>query len=183
VGLFWYDRRLDPANNLIDRFGAIGAVSGHTVTFGANFRITDVSFPPAFTYWDGSAWHIQDPVIRPGYMGDYDQAVADNTYFYTTWGDNRLSDAIHANQPDVRFAKIPVDWAGAAAGASLPLATAHAPVVGDPSDVSIGEAFWDRYALGALSPDLWLTNSGAPSKKSARQPAFDVIVYGSSTIA
>ena len=24
VGIFWYDRRLDPANNLIDRFGAIG---------------------------------------------------------------------------------------------------------------------------------------------------------------
>jgi hypothetical protein len=110
VGLFWYDRRLDPGNNLIDRFGAIGAVSGHTVTFGANFRITDQSFPPAFTYWNGSGWQIQDPVVKPGYMGDYDQAVADNAYFYTTWGDNRLSDAFHANQPDVRFAKIPVTW-------------------------------------------------------------------------
>jgi hypothetical protein len=54
VGLFWYDRRLDPANNLIDRFGAIGTVSGHTVTFGANFRITDVSFRPVFTYWTGT---------------------------------------------------------------------------------------------------------------------------------
>jgi hypothetical protein len=41
-------------------------------------------------------------------MGDYDQAVADNSYFYTTWGDNRLGDAFFANQPDVRFAKIPV---------------------------------------------------------------------------
>jgi hypothetical protein len=35
-------------------------------------------------------------------------ATADNNYFYTTWGDNRLSDAYFANQPDVRFAKIPV---------------------------------------------------------------------------
>src|SRR5262249_6261630 len=103
VGLFWYDRRLDPANNLIDRFGAIGTVWAHTVPFGANFRITDVSFPPAFG---------QDPIIFPSYMGDYDQATADNDYFYTTWGDNRLSDAFHANQPDVRFAKIPVGWAG-----------------------------------------------------------------------
>jgi hypothetical protein len=103
VGLFWYDRRLDPADNLIDRFGAIGTVSGHTVTFGANFRITDASFPPAFG---------QDPVINPSYMGDYDQATADNKYFYTTWGDNRLPDAFFANQPDVRFAKIPVGWAG-----------------------------------------------------------------------
>jgi polyvinyl alcohol dehydrogenase (cytochrome) len=114
VGLFWYDRRLDPANNLIDRFGAIGTVSGHAVTFGANFRITDVSFAPAFTYWDSgvSDWHIQDPVVHPGYMGDYDQAVADNNYFYTTWGDNRLADAFHASQPDVRFVRIPVGWAG-----------------------------------------------------------------------
>jgi hypothetical protein len=110
VGLFWYDRRLDAANNLIDRYGAIGTVSGCTVSFGANFRITNESFPPAFTYWNGSVWQIQDPVIRPGYMGDYDQAVADNAYFYTTWGDNRLPNAFHANQPDVRFARIPVTW-------------------------------------------------------------------------
>ncbi len=101
VGLFWYDRRLDPADWLIDRFGAIGTVSGHTVTFGANFRITDVSFPPAFG---------QDPVVNPTYMGDYDQATADNDYFYTTWGDNRSGDPWFANQPDVRFAKIPVTW-------------------------------------------------------------------------
>jgi hypothetical protein len=103
VGIFWYDRRLDPANNLIDRFGVIGTVSGHTVTFGANVRITDVSFPPAL--------NIDHPIVAPTYMGDYDTASADNDYFYTTWGDNRLPDANNpafANQPDVRFAKIPV---------------------------------------------------------------------------
>jgi hypothetical protein len=100
VGISWYDRRLDPADNLIDRFGEIAGISGHTVSFTPNFRITDVSFPPAFG---------QDPVINPTYMGDYDQATADNNYFYATWGDNRLSDAFFANQPDVRFAKIPVN--------------------------------------------------------------------------
>jgi hypothetical protein len=36
-------------------------------------------------------------------------ATADNNYFYATWGDNLLSDAFFANQPDVRFAKIPVE--------------------------------------------------------------------------
>src|SRR5262249_42290211 len=84
-----------------DRFGAIGSLSGHTVSFGPNFRITDVSFPPAFG---------QDNV-SPTYMGDYDQAVADNGAFYITWGDNRLANpnyAPHVNQPDGRFAKIPV---------------------------------------------------------------------------
>jgi len=40
--------------------------------------------------------------------------VADNSYFYTTWGDNRLGNAFHANQPDVRFAKIPVTGPAAA---------------------------------------------------------------------
>src|SRR5262249_43578787 len=96
------------------------------VTFGANFRITDESFPPAFTYWDPevSDWHIQDPTSRPGYMGDYDQAVADNDCFYTTWGDNRHPDVFHANQPDVRFAKIPVGGAG---GVSAPPARAGRP--------------------------------------------------------
>jgi hypothetical protein len=99
VFVTWYDRRLDPANSLIDRFGVIGTISGSTITFGANGRITDTSFPAVFG---------QDPAINATYMGDYDQAAADNSFFYTTWGDNRLSDAAHANQPDVRFAKVAV---------------------------------------------------------------------------
>jgi hypothetical protein len=115
VGIFWYDRRLDPADNLIDRFGAISTVSGHTVTFAPNFRITDVSFPPALG---------QDPSQNPTSMGVYDMATADNSYFYTTWGDNRLGDAFFANQPDVRFAKIPVGEDDAATATTLVAAKA-----------------------------------------------------------
>ncbi len=95
VGVFWYDRRLDPANSLIDRYGAIGTVSGSTVAFGANFRISDTSFPAVYG---------QDPVVNPSYMGDYDQAAADNNFFYTTWGDNRDT----GQGPNVRLAKIPI---------------------------------------------------------------------------
>jgi hypothetical protein len=51
----------------------------------------------------------QDPSVATGYMGDYDQVAADNANFYTTWGDNRLSDTGHANQPDVRFSSIPIN--------------------------------------------------------------------------
>jgi hypothetical protein len=94
VGVFWYDRRNDAANNLIDRFGTIGLVSGSTVTFQANFQVTTSSFPPVFG---------TDPVVNSTYMGDYDQAAADNTNFYTSWGDNHLSTA-----PDVMFAAVPV---------------------------------------------------------------------------
>jgi hypothetical protein len=121
VGIFWYDRRLDPANSLIDRFGEIATISGDTVGFLPNFRITDISFLPAFD---------QDSLLvafgNTRYMGDYDMATADNNYFYTTWGDNRSGDAFFANQPDVRFAKIPVTGIGGAdppatlSGPSLP---------------------------------------------------------------
>ena len=149
MGLFWYDRRLDPADNLIDRFGAIGTVCGHTVTFGANFRITDVSFPPAFG---------QDPVVNPTYMGDYDQATADNNYFYTTWGDNRLSDAFFANQPDVRFAKIPVGEDDSATAIAL---AAAAPASNWAAPASGGAA-----ALSSLSASLpaSLTLSRTPTR-------------------
>ena len=101
VGVFWYDRRLDVNNNLIDYFGRIGVVSGSTVTFGPDFRVTDASFPPEFG---------RDPVVNPQYMGDYDQATADDAYFYVAWGDNRdASVAVPTRkQANVRFAKIPI---------------------------------------------------------------------------
>jgi hypothetical protein len=100
VGVFWYDRRNDSSDGLIDRYGVIGSVSGSTVTWGSNFRITDTSFPAVVG---------QDPLINSTYMGDYDVAVADNGAFYSSWADNRLSDAAHAHQPDVRFARIPME--------------------------------------------------------------------------
>jgi hypothetical protein len=112
VGIFWYDRRNDPSNNLIDRYGAVGAVSGNTVVFGPNMRISDTSFPPAFGH---------DPAVNPVYMGDYDQAVASPTAFYTTWGDNRSPSLGHTgNNQDVRIAKIPVVVAGGAVISSTP---------------------------------------------------------------
>src|SRR5262249_41646446 len=40
IAIFWCARRLDPANNLINRFGVIGDVCGSTVNFRPNFRIT-----------------------------------------------------------------------------------------------------------------------------------------------
>jgi len=98
----FYDRRLSLTNALIDVWGAIGTISGATVTFDRNFRITTESFPAVP---GGNS-------VNPVYMGDYDQAVADSEFFYYTWGDNRLpnpNDPINRpRQPDVRFARIPV---------------------------------------------------------------------------
>jgi hypothetical protein len=178
LGVFWYDRRLDPANNLIDRFGAIGTVSGHIVTFGPNFRVTDVPFPPAIGQ------------IRSDYMGDYDMAVADNGFFYTTWGDNRLGDAFRAHQPDVRLAKIPVTFGSAAASALLaspsrssaaagagsapvfsPAAPAGAPAAGAARGTAAPSAF---AALATVTPPPvpgWPRLPAGP-RTVARQPSL-----------
>jgi hypothetical protein len=97
----FYDRRLSVTNTLIDVWGTIGTISGATVAFGPNFRITTESFPavPGGTN------------VNPVYMGDYDQVVADNNLFYYTWADNRLPNPNNLlgrpRQPDVRFTKIP----------------------------------------------------------------------------
>ena len=103
LSITWYDNRDDPADRNLARWGAVATISGSTVTFGPNFRISP-SFPPAFG---------QDPVVNSVYMSDYDQMAADNSFFYTVWSDNRLSNAFHANQPDVRFAAIPMAGPGA----------------------------------------------------------------------
>jgi hypothetical protein len=97
-GVFWYDRRLDASNFLIDRYGAIGYISGSSVIFAANRRISDVSFPPVVGV---------DPAMLFNYMGEYDQVAADNVNFYETWGDNRLPSMGHpGNKADVRFSTI-----------------------------------------------------------------------------
>jgi hypothetical protein len=102
-GLFtWYDRRSDPSNSLIERWGQIVTFTAGLIAHGPNFRISTGSFPVVID---------QDPAVNTTYMGDYDQVAADNNYFYTTWGDNRLANPAipsHAHQPDVRFARIPV---------------------------------------------------------------------------
>jgi subtilisin-like proprotein convertase family protein len=100
----WYDRRSDPANSRIERWGVIGTVSGASVTWGANFPISTASFPVV---------RGQDPVLNSTFMGDYDHSAADNSYFYVPWTDHRLSNSFHANQPDIRFTKIPVTGPGA----------------------------------------------------------------------
>ncbi|HKB38586.1 MAG TPA: hypothetical protein VKD72_19235, partial [Gemmataceae bacterium] len=111
-----------------------------------------VSFPPAFNQGG----------IGGGYMGDYDQAVADNGFFYTTWGDNRLGDAFHAHQPDVRLAKIPVSGmedpepAGraspfaAARSAASPSPGEGAELLGtEPAQPLLAEAVTPRRTAGA----------------------------------
>lgn len=156
VFVTWYDRRLDSANSLIDRYGVIGAVVGSTITWAPNGRITDTSFPAVYN---------QDPNINTTYMGDYDVAAADNLYFYTTWGDNRLADGSHAHQPDVRFAKISVTGILGPAGVFTPTTFTPGPTP-PASQYPLG------YEFGLYIPefndvgDLIVTNSSASSAQA-----------------
>lgn len=96
LGIFWYDRRDDPANNLINYYGRTCTITGTTLTCGADYRISDVSFLPEFG---------RDSVVNPTYMGDYDIAQADNSFFYVAWGDNRvnLAGSTFLRDPNVFF--------------------------------------------------------------------------------
>jgi hypothetical protein len=120
IGIFWYDRRNDSNDNLIDRYGVEGTIGGHNVTFGPNIRVSDQSFTPAFGH---------DSFVNGVYMGDYDEVAASNSAFYTTWGDNRLVQD-GRNNPDVRFSQV------AFAGAT----TDHFEFVA-PSQVNSGDLF------------------------------------------
>ncbi|MEW6730357.1 MAG: proprotein convertase P-domain-containing protein, partial [Acidobacteriota bacterium] len=108
-GLFvgFYDRRRDPANQLIDVYGAIASIDSISgaVTFNPNFRITTASFPVVVGV---------DPVINTTYMGDYDQAIADSNFYYYSWSDNRDRNLANTrNNANVRVAAIPVAGPGA----------------------------------------------------------------------
>jgi hypothetical protein len=101
----WYDRRLDSANKLIDRFATICSVNAlGTATPGANFRVTTQSFPAVFG---------ADPMVNGTYMGDYDQMTASTTHFAMTWGDNRDDSTAHSGKnANVRFARFGIATTG-----------------------------------------------------------------------
>jgi hypothetical protein len=102
-------------------------------------------------------------------MGDYDQATADNNYFYTTWGDNRNEDQWFANQPDVRFAKIPVTWDDSAtveATQSLAPTTLLDPTLLLPSTVS---------AMPAMPTTETLVWTAPSARESIPQTVSDTV--------
>lgn len=90
----WYDRRLDPANNLaFDRFAVISKNGGQT--WVRNIRVSDVTSPlaqinPNF-----------DPAVVNCYHGDYDQlSVGESGIANIIWSDDRRITATGPN-PDI----------------------------------------------------------------------------------
>jgi subtilisin-like proprotein convertase family protein len=97
----------------------------------------------------------QDPVVNTVYMGDYDQVASsgggsDPVLFSATWADNRLGNAFHAHQPDVRFARI----AGAPVDTDLQVTATASPgsvLVGDDSTITV-----EAFAVGGDVADVYL---------------------------
>ena len=95
LGVFYYSRQEDTVtNNLFKFYGRIGTVSGHVVSFGTSFPVSDVASLPEFG---------RDSVVNSVYMGDYDVAVATAVGFHVTWADNRddLSGGAPRKDPNV----------------------------------------------------------------------------------
>jgi hypothetical protein len=94
----YYSRSQDPANFMFHRRGILAKVgAGGDLDFNNN----DFQLAPNTPIVIG-----QDPVINTTYMGDYDQIAGGTKYLSATWADNRLGDAFHVRQPDVRFAQV-----------------------------------------------------------------------------
>jgi hypothetical protein len=99
IGIFYYSRQEDPANNnLFKYYGRIGGISGGTVTFAPSFAVSDTSSFPEVS---------RDPG-RVGWMGDYDQAYARPGFFDVVWSDNRrdLPGCPPLKDPDVFYQSI-----------------------------------------------------------------------------
>jgi len=86
VYVFYYDRRRDRRNFLIDTFLARSPNAGRT---WSDRRVTSTSFPPITGR--------QDLVVNDFYMGDYIGIATDSTQkragVVVSWGDNSLGDA------------------------------------------------------------------------------------------
>ncbi len=151
----FYDRRTD--GYWIRRYAVIGDISAGQVRLGTDFPLGP-SFPPVV---------YQDYSVNHTYMGDYDQVVADDQFFYTTWGDNRDPHSSHAHQPDVRFAKIPKNLTHGSADVSVKVADSPDPVP----------------ILGSVTHTLVVTNAGPDPAPSVALTATVPPQLGMSSVA
>jgi hypothetical protein len=89
----WYDRRLDPANTLLDRYATFSVDNGQT--WLPNRRLSDVSSQVGVNF-DG---------LATCYHGDYDQVAASGNTAYVVWSDDRRVVGSQPN-PDIYEDKI-----------------------------------------------------------------------------
>jgi hypothetical protein len=91
IGIIWYDARRDPADHLLDVFGAVSRDGGST--FSPNYRVSDQSF-------DADQGAFQDAAGKTDYyLGDFLGLALADQVAYAAWTGTR-----NGNQ-DIYFAR------------------------------------------------------------------------------
>ena len=154
IGIFYYSRQEDAANNLFKYYGRLGTISGSTVTFSPSFAISDVASLPEFG---------RDAVVNSVYMGDYNHVAATPTGFHVVWSDNRddLSGGAPRKDPNCYYEFIPT-------GPPCPVAQASNPNPASGTtgvSINLPQITWTNGA-GATSIEVFFDGSsvytGAP---------------------
>ncbi|HEV8267459.1 MAG TPA: hypothetical protein VGR00_04465, partial [Thermoanaerobaculia bacterium] len=110
LGVRWWDRRNDPANDgLTDVYMTISTNGG--ASWGKNFRVTDTNW-----VFGNTDYFVNFGSGLADYHGDYDDLVADGGQFHLGWSDERGAD------PDVYYARVPTNVNGAAADFGISVA-------------------------------------------------------------
>ncbi len=152
IGIFYYSRQEDAANNLFKYYGRTGVISGASVNFDPGFAISDVASLPEFG---------RDAVINSVYMGDYNHASATANEFHVLWSDNRddLPGGAPRKDPNVYYEKILL-------GPPCPINPASSPSPANGStDVSINvpNIGWTN-GTGATQCEVWFGEVGSMNK-------------------
>lgn len=101
LGIFYYSRQDDTANNLFKYYGRIATISGATLTFDPGFAVSNTPSLPEFG---------RDAVINSVYMGDYNHAAATPGFFHVVWSDNRDDYTLGTprKDPNAYYMRVPV---------------------------------------------------------------------------
>jgi hypothetical protein len=197
LGIKWWDRRNDPANDgLTDVYMSISRDGG--ASFEKNFRITNQNW-------------VFGPVesgLASGYHGDYDGIAADGNNFFLSWSDERNGDpdayftgvpvARDANLPDFNISSLklfdsviqgqPVDFdfATSTAGLPGPLTLTASPAIGGLSytfaNASINPGDPARLTVSttsATAPGTYLVSVAAMGQGLTRKSEFRIEVLDS----
>jgi hypothetical protein len=118
LGVFYYSRHEDAANNTFRYYGRIATLSGATTTFAPRFAISDVASLPEFG---------RDSPLNSTFAGDYYNAVATSDAFHVVWSDNRGDHPLPAGaprkDPNVYYERIAIAPAPAVTNSSFNFAT------------------------------------------------------------
>lgn len=97
----FYDRRNDPFNLDVQRWGQVALID--TATDALLWR-SDFPLSPSFRPPD-----CCDASAPPAVFSAYEEIAADEDAFYSAWTDNRDGDSFSLFQPDIRSATVPID--------------------------------------------------------------------------